>query len=882
MKGNKNMINLKKIISCILAVAVMSSFSVVFADTAAESYTEESDILKALGVYSTQKNKGEAITQKEFMQITAKIFGKDFDKKYYTSLGVLPFSNGRYDEEETVPYYDALRTMVIITGYDYFAKTGGGFPQGYLKIADDCKITDGVKIADENAITRSEAIKIVYNTLGTDMMTRGKTWGTETTYEIKEGENLLKSTFDIYEVKGILETGSDLTITEEKPKKGYAVINSVEYETNADVSGFIGEEVRAYYKQEKGEDIGKLLYLNETKRNKILEIEADDIFSYENRKYSYDDSKKTASAALEIDCNIIYNRERVEPESGVAVPMIPENGNVRLIDNDGNGRYDVLIINNYNSYVAEYVNNQQKCISVKYENRAITIEDDVKIVSSGSEIALASIKANDVVNVMRDLKGNISYLVITQNSVKGKVKSAYTEDGFRKVLMDDGNEYKFIKSIENEAKRIKTGDTVTLYPDILGNIAGFAINGNEEMKLGYLVDIKNDDEEEQINFSIVDLDSVAEMKIPSADKVKVDDTTYRWNEVRAELHSGNGEFLARLIRYRLNSDGKIREIDTYVDNGNVLRENADNGLIRCYSCPVLNQQTGGLQGYYYKGGSQFLKPWVNSNGVLYRWQEGFFADSSSKIIYIPTNRKDYANYSQKSWSDMGEGVRIIEAFRVGNSSLTPNIILWYAGDGVQANENTEVVNRTDLVSSGASIVMKINTTINQDDEAVYELTMFGTSGKVVLNTASSELLDSCITVKKGDIIRYGTDGNNNIIGIVVEASASDIKAGKGYESHNSATVENRYVYGIAYERFGDIIALVTKNPESETITDGDLYNFKIESAKTIIYDAEKGTAEKGTQSDIYDYITANGKDYSRMYVRTHYGESTVIFIINNL
>ena len=875
------MINLKKIISCILAIAVMSSFSVVLADGSADVYTEEVNILKTLGIYSAQKNKNEAITQKEFMQITAKIFGKDFDKKYYTQLGILPFSNGKYDEEEPVPYYDALRAMVIITGYDYFAKTGGGFPQGYLKIADECKITDGVKITDESAITRAEAIKIVFNTLDVDMMVRAKVWGTESTYEVKEGENLFKSTFNIYEVKGILETGSELTVTENKPKKGYAAIDSVEYETSLDVSGFIGEEVRAYYRQEKGEDIGKLLYLNETKRNKIIEIDTDDILSYENRKYSYDDSKKTVNAALEIDCNIIYNRERVNPKSGVAVPMIPENGNLRLIDNDGNGKYDVLIINNYNSYVAEYVNNQQKSISVKYESRAITVDDDVKIVSSGTEIPLANIKANDVINVMYDLKGNMSYLVITQNTVKGKVRSAYTEDGYKKVLLDDGNEYKFIKSIEKEAQKIKTGDTVTLYADISGRIAGFVINGNEEMKLGYLVDVKDDDEEEQINFDIVDLNSVENMKIPSSEKIKIDDKTYRWNEVKEKLQPGGGEFIARLIRYRLTADGNLREIDTYVDNNNALRENDDNGLIRCYSCPVLNKETGGLQGYYKQGTNQFLKPWVNSNGVLYRWQEAFFADISSTILYIPTNRKDYTNYSKKTMGDIKNGVRIIEAFRVGNSNLTPNIILWYAGDGVQANGSSAAVNRTDMISSGACIVTKINATVNEEDEAVYEMTLFGENGKTVINTASSELLDKCVSVKKGDIIRYGTDGNNHIIGIMVEAALSDMKAGKGYESNLSATVESRYIYGTAYERFGDFVALVTKDPASG-IVDDDLYNFKIDTAQTIVYDAEKGIAEKGTKNDVYDYITAGGKDYSRMYVRTSYGEAKVIFIINNI
>ena len=880
---------IKKYFIIVLAFILAGSFSAVFAEETVQKYSEELAVLRAFGIYSPQGDINEAVTQEEFMNAASKIFGREFNKQYYTSIGILPFSTGRYDEEAHVSYYDALRTMVIITGYDFFAKTNGGFPSGYIKTADENGITDDVKIGNTEAITRAETAKIIMNTLETDILGADKILGDDVIYEVKSGENLLRKNFDIYEIEGIVETGAGISVSEREAKDGIAIIDGVEYETGSvNVSEFVGMRVCAYIRKGRNDDIGTILYISKDKKNSVAEFLDKDIVSYNERQYRYDDGQRERTLNLESGCEIIYNGERIAPEAEDFIPMVPENGNIVAIDNNNNGEADILFINNYKIYVADYINPSKKMVITKNTKETIEIDEDkdITITMDNSVISLNDIKTADVLNILENLNGEIKTVKVSRNAVKGKVQTTFEEYGEFFVGLDNGTEYEISKALADEFSKIKLNDSITLYLDILGRAAGFSISGNEEMRFGYLVEARNmsDDDEGPVTFVLCDLDTASQMSFLSTEKVKIDGITYKSRDVRELLQPEGGEFIARLIRYKLNAENCIKEIDTYVDNQNSLRENEDNDLIRLYSSPVKNQTTGSKQGYYYiPATNAFTQPYVNTeSGSVYRWKEGFYIDSNTKILYIPQNRKDFANYTTRTISDLKEGEIIVESFRVGNENYTPSVLLIYAGDGSQQNGSSSQVNRTDLVSETESyIVTGIARTLNSEDEPTYKLTLYGLSGEVVKKTSSAELIDDLVKLQKGDIIRYGTDGAGDIAGIIVDMSMKDLKTAEGKDSASASLVGNRYIYGSIYESFGSVAALVVKNPSLE-ITPDDLYNFKIDAAKTITYDAKKNIASKGSEKDVYDYVNAGGKDYSKMYVRTRSGDVKAIFIINNI
>jgi len=691
----------------------------------------------------------------------------------------------------------------------------------------------------------------------------------------------------IYELKGVVERTQNITISDvSKPREGFAVIGGTEFEVGkVNVDDFAGMEVKGYYQKYDSDDYGKLMYLKETAKNIVVEISAEDIESYSERRYTYEENEKNKNIDIAVECDIIYNYERVEPESELDIPMIPESGTIKLIDNNGDGDCDVLFINDYKSYAVDYVNLSKFAVLSKYEKGIIEIgEDDeiVKLILNGKTISIENLKNGDVLNVLENISKTKKRIVVTRETASGTVKSISTVDGEKSITLDDGNKYIFIKDITDAASDIKLGDKITLNMDINKKVAGFNVTGNEDMKLGYLVDVKMADYEMdgKAMFIMCDLDTVEQLIFYSAEKVKIDDISYNQGDVKNILNPQNDIFTARLIRYKLNADSEIKEIDTYTDNNNSLRKNADNGLLRLYNSPVSNKTTGGMQGYYYQVG-HFIKPGLNAQGVLVSWKEGFYVDNTTKIFYIPENRKDFEKYEKRAYTDIKEGSKVVEAYRIGNSDYAPAIVLWYAGDGVQKNEGSTVTNRTDRVNSVTHIVTKVQKVLSDEDEIVYELTLHGVGGEIKLQTETAELIDNVIPVSKGDIIRYGVNGDSEIVGIINYAGMEKLKQTKGYNSNTASTVEFRYIYGTTYEKFGNVVSLVTEDVTGTVSADAG-YNFKIDATKTIVYDVKKGEAKQGSVQDVCDFIQSGGKDYSKMFVETSYGESKVIIIVNNL
>lgn len=885
---------LKRILSGIITAAILCSGIVVAADTS-NIYDRELDILKELEIYSPKGAKDDYITQEEFLELISSLNNSAFDEKYYTSMGVLPFSTGRYMPEDPITYADAVKTAVIITGYYFEAQSSGGFPNGYMSVADQYDISKGMKVADETKITKAETAKLIWNTLQVDILYVDKIYADgRASYNVTKDKNLLKTTFDICEVKGTVTATSNISIDPSvDTKENTVVINKTEFDApDIETDSFIGLDVLGYYKIDDN-DTEVLLYLEASNRNNVTELYCDDIISFGDYQYFYEGEKRNEYAAIEYDAAILYNEEYVKPQTGLSLNMIPYNGSVKLIDNNSNKKADVVLIFNYESYIAETINANKETIVLKDNKGRLEVNDDIRFtrkddaLSEEYEAGIEEISKNDVLSVLRGTDGKIKKIVITSTSVDGMVISVAKENNKVTITLDDGEKYEFINELTESASKIRIGYNITLLLDLYDKAAGFIMGTDNEMHFGYLVDIKYDEEsEDTVNFIMYNIDIASRTDYLGAKKIKIDGVTYKRESVKYQLQPEGGTFKGCLIRYKLNSLNEIREIDTYVDNNNSLAKNKDEGLIRIYSSPILNTSTGVRQGFYYKKGILFepvLKQQNSNESILYRWKEGFACDLSVKVVEIPENRKDFASYKISTVNSLREGVSIIEAYRVGNEKYSPSLMLMYKGDGVQIDGEVEVKNRTDLIleTTVAKVVTNISQTLNDDDEIVYELTIFGTEGKNVLKTENSKLLDEFVTVEVGDVVRYATNSSNQIIGIEVTAKVNDILSG-GYESNNGVKGNSfdkfRYIYGTVYDKFDNMFSIVLKEP-SENILPSDYFNFKTDS-NTIVYDVKEEEAYKGSSSDLYSYMSSDGENYSRVFIQTNIGEPQTVIIYN--
>jgi len=121
--------------------------------------------------------------------------------KVATDLGIIQgYGDGTFRPAANVTYAEAITMIVRSLGYEPAAQAKGGYPGGYLAIAAEKEITDGVTVLANVAANRGDIAIMVDNSLEVDMMVQDS-YGDKPTWKEKEGETLLKK-LGVDEIEG--------------------------------------------------------------------------------------------------------------------------------------------------------------------------------------------------------------------------------------------------------------------------------------------------------------------------------------------------------------------------------------------------------------------------------------------------------------------------------------------------------------------------------------------------------------------------------------------------------------------------------------------------------------------------------------------------------
>ncbi len=198
--------NLKKVISAVLALTLaMSSFvamttsAATFADVAdTANYAEAVNALAALGAISGYEDgtflPDNNITRAEVttmlvaalnMSADAQASGAttkfaDVNEKAkwaagYVNVGVANgwisgMSATEFAPSDNVTYAQVLSMLTRILGYGDYAVSKGGWPDGYLAAASSAGILSGVSAAANDAMTRAQVARLIWNTVQAPML----------------------------------------------------------------------------------------------------------------------------------------------------------------------------------------------------------------------------------------------------------------------------------------------------------------------------------------------------------------------------------------------------------------------------------------------------------------------------------------------------------------------------------------------------------------------------------------------------------------------------------------------------------------------------------------------------------------------------------------
>ncbi len=898
---------MKRILCVLLSVCMLFSIPLwaMSMGNNSEKQTSAVDFLYTLGFIEYDKFGNYPVevsaTRKEFCAIASKILDINSNntfKGYFTdvtetteyfgeieALYEAGFISGdgaqNFRPDDYISYNEAIKVLVSMLGYKLPAEMAGGYPGGYMLLAGRLDILDGV--IKETHMTKGNLAVLVRNAL--EAPTFEETEFTNDGYSADStGETLLYRHHSIDVIEGVFNADSYTSLSSNGGfSENTAIIANSTFKCNfSNKSDFLGLYVKGYYNY----DTEELLYCEVSKsKNNVIEIDDEGEPDYTDGKLTYlRDSGGRRSVNLSSSVKTVYNGKLITTFNENYYSI--KNGSIRLISNNGDDTYDVVIINDYKALIVDMLD---------YNNQKLYVKN-----SSEPYISLSGVDME-----FYDENGNIidwSYItewscLSTLISDDKKLMKFYKSDGAIPLKIDaisdeyvydeNGNEYKVDENYETYFKEIKLGDTGTYFTDIFGNICGkfegdkrkaepAYLTGFERSRLGKSFQIGFVSERSPRDNKVIAVTIDGSLKI-DGDKLKADAAADR---IESLMNSTTEKFC--LLYY--NEEGKLTEIDTLLTSAS---EDPDTALYHDYTAGAAEEDY-----------------------VLFRPGNGFAGKSivsnNFKVIYVPPHAADempavegIAVRNGTSCFNSGESYNNFSVYRTGKESLVADYVIYNQSASGRAPGSFSTYQRLSIVTKKTYAYCEL-------EDAIFPKITYVTAGTQEEKFVVDEEIANELT--PGDIVRVSVNSEDRIDNYKRYFNAATGKLenhieGELWDNAKTDYIE-RSMYGNVY-MLKDGVVLLTKhdpaNLESMAINsltargedpnDEDLLRAEIRSlceayrlpSSVGKYDKDGPKGEKYTPSgekEIRSY-EEYGDAYSKLYLFSIYSTAYDAFILEN-
>jgi hypothetical protein len=638
-------------------------------------------------------------------------------------MGIMSLnSDGTFGPAGTVTIGQTIKMLLYLLGYkDIIGKSNGG-AESYMSYAQQLKLLKGIKGIDINSLaTKGTFAMVVCNSLDvsvleTDTITKDKK-------TFKKGNSLLYEKLKIYSGEGVLIGSKYAKYTTTQLENDEVEIDGMIFKvgkTNA--SDLFGYKLKFYYVIVEITDDKTILYMSLSEgKNNILYISENDVDSASTlSKIKYYDEKedKDRTANIASDAKFLYNGRPLF--DATSSDLKPTNGLITLYDTEGTGTYNIVSIVQYNNYIVDSINDEDRIIRFKerkFDSAPTLLDNSVEldeeseeytsiIIRGGKDIPFTEISQGDVVSLSfsRGYENKLIIAWVSSVYKKGIIKEA-SED---KITIKD-TEYE-IDSDYKDSKIFQFDTEIVVYLDASGKIAYFLNGISSEFKYGYLVSAYSlKDMNKNAKFKIFDIE-VAKGKMEiykNAPNILVDgesrnsqNTRYTGEMVASILYK-MPEY-GMLIRYKINATGELSEVK--------LPKN-------CINIPIDEQDENDFR-LNLSGDVAFGARLINQ----------FRKSTATKYVFIPTNPND-PNISDVDYelsTTVPSYTYTSQLFNVSRA-LSPEIVV------------VKGVSRGTTLSNGAPVIIvsKIVEAINEAGESVLKLYGY-TGGKETTNTFSDK------------------------------------------------------------------------------------------------------------------------------------------------
>ncbi len=706
--------------------------------------------------------------------------------------------DGTFAPEAGVQYEQAVKMVVCALGYSQVrAEALGGYPGGYMSLANQAKILKGITDAKMyEVMNRGAVAQLIDNMLDAEQIQDGQPSGSlrEEVSTSKKYEGQVSAGYGV-------ALYSDPTL--EACRKNEILVGSKAFDISElkgfDIYEYLGRSVTIYYEEESGVtvDVASSIAL-QPRKNETTKIELDMIYDYDTSSIEYytnEDRTETETVNYQTSVKVLWNGQPVT--AGTTLQSLLDTygskaGYITLVSSQTNQSADVAFLKTYDTMVVQSVDTKNYKVfgkNILTSGIVLDVTDrtkNVTIKQNGSDFALSSIRENHVLSISRSTGDKVIEVLVSTKSASGTIEYM-TSSPETQIKLSTGNA---IYTVSPEVwaspgtEPMTTGMYVTVTLDAFGKVARYLPAAEATYNYGYIASL-----EEQGSSSNPEIwvmiykpqasnSTLTGLILKFADKVKIDGTGYTVSKnvdaVKTALsdaagRSANTGFATEIaptgdvlysqpVRFALDKSNQISSILT-VDSANP----GDNAT----SLNIINKVNTGIL--------------CQVDGTTF---EQYRISGSTPVLYVPQNR-ERGTYQSKTNNFFDENKSYYVQFANTSGTNVVGCVYVYgvvnSGAGSTAETITEE-NKPLIVTEKGIVLYKDTQTTRVTLKDV-------TTGEDVHCYEETIDLDA---LSVGDVVRVAIGADDYVEELEVLADTSDVVGGN-FDYDPTATEQYWYI-----------------------------------------------------------------------------------------
>lgn len=822
-------------------------------------------------------------------------------------------ASGQYEfrPSDPISMTEAAKVMVDMLGYQAVAAVRGGYPAGYLAVAQSIGLLSGMSTAMDKPANPDAAKQLIYNALHTDVADENISGG-GLSLTTQDGETYITKRWQMEVIEGVVTENSFLSPRTQLGKNKVRIDNTEYISTQLDENfNYFGMQVRAY--RYKSSPNGELFcMIPRSRRSVVQHIRADRITRHNGLyRIDYEEEDGNEETVVMSDtAEVYYNftyvgpvraQDAANPETSAMLALLGEDVSceVVLIDADGDQVYDRVWIRRYtNVLVKDFTYRDYKLNGMYGEklemDEAYDNNNVIFMTESGELYDPSSLEKNAVVSIFTetDSSGKIVRAagIVSNLSAAGSITEK-TEDGYR---IGD-KEYKLseeyaagVASGDKNMPTLKLGTDSVYFLNFFGYIVGLDLNQTSSggsMKYAFLMRaVKEGAFGDSIILQLLSEEDEI-LRLPMASVVTINGTKYTSGdaafktivqlsqEPQTTNETGEAVIIYKLGKFQLK-DGEIKELEIEVPTP---------ATDRLYVEEERNSQQS-LQTVVYKASTIGKSIGLTSGTVVFNipnYTEGILG--SNKAFYMSSSA-DFVGDCIFGWpgykSISASKNYTLRAYNMDSTRFAEVVVRFYpyvSGGGGNVGmpellDDVVVVDRiaeglnsegeSTLVIQGMRAGEEVRLTTDTILDPANPWAQFpGLQEYKLDNKDESDGGTPSGELKPGDIIQVLTNTNGDVINMFVHARMVD--------HNNMLWVAKRsgvgFNAGYGNEYLGVNVGTVKETRDGKVVMeelDGNERVYMISGINVTRYNRATKTISKGSVSDIEP-----GKD---LYIRQYY------------